>query len=81
MDKTFELRVKDSTDIVPMDSISVDTAIKGFLLGIYWKQLSSHRIDASVTMIFKNDKDKDLEGELVFPLDEGTFFFKSFFTH
>jgi hypothetical protein len=33
MDKTFELRVKDSTDIVPMDSISVDTSIKGFLLG------------------------------------------------
>ena len=45
MDKTFELRVKDSTDIVPMDSISVDTAIKGFLLGISLETtfISSHR--------------------------------------
>ncbi len=35
MDKTFELRVKDSSEIVPMVSISVDTSIKGFLLGNY----------------------------------------------
>jgi hypothetical protein len=28
-------------------------------------------IETTVTMVFFNDQDKDLEGELVFPLDEG----------
>ena len=34
---------------------------------------SEHILETSVTMIFKNNQDKDLEGELVFPLEDGNF--------
>eukprot|EP01116_Phalansterium_solitarium_P016576 TRINITY_DN3872_c0_g2_i2.p1 TRINITY_DN3872_c0_g2~~TRINITY_DN3872_c0_g2_i2.p1 ORF type:complete len:931 (-),score=218.55 TRINITY_DN3872_c0_g2_i2:13-2805(-) len=60
MVQAFELVVKDSSEPVDLVSLSVTVVTCGFLA------------ETRVTAEFRNSTDTDLEGELVFPLDEGS---------